>query len=309
MNQAQQERISRIAPVTDAEAARMAQPDTIMELAAEITAMPVPPASRRHSPAGPANGAPPRSTRRRPLRRRWLIGVPLAVSLAAAALIVTTIGRPGQPVHIGPGPAHAQVLSFTRHGGYIDVIVRDPLADPRRYRAEFARHHLKITLKLVPASPSLVGTVVFIDGDINPITAKGTCYPGDGGACSVGVRIPDDFHGQAAVVFGRRARPGERYASTASAFAPGEVMHGMRIRGRTVAEVLAMLRQRHVTVPEFRYIYKNFSRKLRSVPGTWYVYDAVPWAPRQIMLFVGPARKQANAAPPATASPSPSSSP
>ena len=47
------------------------------------------------------------------------------------------------------------------------------------------------------------------------------------------------YRGQAAVVFGRAAQPGEQYETTASASAPGEVMHGMRFSGDTVSQVLA----------------------------------------------------------------------
>ena len=163
------------------------------------------------------------------------------------------------------------------------------LGCPARYRAEFAQHHLRITLRLVPASPSLVGTVVYLSGDITPITAHGQCYtPGGGAACPVGVRVPANFHGQAEVVFGRAARPGERYESTASAFAPGELLHGMRITGDRVAQVLAMLRHRGVRVPLFNYAHRGYARNLRSVPGTWFVYDAVPWAPGQVLLFARP---------------------
>jgi hypothetical protein len=58
-----------------------------------------------------------------------------------------------------------------------------------------------------------------------------------------------------------------------------------------------MLRQRHVTVPVFHYNEPEYSRNLRHVPGTWYVYGADPWAPGQIMLTVGPTRTPAVQAP------------
>lgn len=296
--------VTRISPVTDAEAARMARPDTLADLAGQITARPA-------AAPGQLTAA---SGRGRSVRKgRWLIGIPVAAALAVALLVVTSLGRPGQ--RVGPvtvGPPAAQALSFSRHGGAIIVRVRDPLADPARYRAEFARHHLRITLKLVPASPSLVGTVVYLSGDITPITAHGKCYTGGGGAaCPVGVRVPANFHGSAQVVFGRAARPGEQYASSASAFAPGEVLHGMRVTGRTVAQALAALRHRGVSVPLFDVIRRGYARHLRSVPGTWFVYDAVPWASQQVMLFVGPARKQPNpgAPQPVHGKPAPSASP
>jgi hypothetical protein len=277
--------LSRISPMTDAHAVRLARPETIAQLAADITG----------SPSEATAGDRSRETagRQRSGPRRWLIGVPVAAGLAAVALIASALGHPGQrvgPVSVGPPPAQAQALSFTSRDGHLTIIVRNPLADPSRYRAEFAAHHLNITLSLIPVSPSLVGTLTSFSesagNDIVPITARGRCVTGDNSsACPVGVKIPDDFHGWAQLVFGRAAKPGEQYQSTASAFAPGEALHGLQIQGRTVAQVLTMLSQRHITVPVY-----NWAGGLRNhVPATWYVYDATPWASQQVMLFVGPA--------------------
>jgi hypothetical protein len=298
--------LSRISPVTDAEAARLVQPGTLADLAAEITATSLPSGPGRHGHASAA-GDRPRPGRR---RRGWLIGAPLAAGLAAAVFALVSPGSPGHhaghpvarnrpTVATNQHPAtQAQVLSFVRHGGYIIVKVRNPLADPARYNAEFAAHHLRIRLNLVSASPSLVGTLVYTgqsqgSSPITPITARGRCHTGGGGsACPVGVRVPVDFRGSAVLTFGRAARPGEKYETTASAFAPGEVMHGMSIQGQTVAQVLAALRARHVTVPLFNTIRKNLGVNVHHVPGNWYVYDATPWAPGQVMLSVGKTRTQ-----------------
>jgi hypothetical protein len=114
------------------------------------------------------------------------------------------------------------------------------------------------------------------------------------------VRIPAGFRGQAQLAFGRAARPGERYETTAPATAPGEVMQGMRFQGDTVSQVLAMLRERDVTVPVFNYARQGYARNLSRVPGSWYVYDAALWASQQVMLFVGPTKT-----PPAAKSPQP----
>ncbi|HEX3489872.1 MAG TPA: hypothetical protein VHU92_11030 [Streptosporangiaceae bacterium] len=295
--------LSRITPVSDAEAARLVRPDTLADLASDITAT-APSGRHGHAAAAP----------RRARRRVLLIAAPLAAAgVAAAVVAASSIASPGRqhgsaikdrPVVTRSHPAtrhrttEARVLSFVRHGGYIIVKVRDPLADPARYNAEFARHHLHIRLTMVPVSPSLVGTVVYMGlsqgaSPITPITAQGRCFTGGGGsACPVGVRVPADFHGNAVLTFGRAARPGEKYESTTSAFAPGEVMHGMSIKGETVAQVVAALRARHVTVPLFNRISNNIAGNVPRVPGNWYVYDAVPWAPGQVMLFVGPTRTQ-----------------
>ncbi|MGH3223469.1 MAG: hypothetical protein ACRDPY_33080, partial [Streptosporangiaceae bacterium] len=257
------------------------------------------------------------------------LAAPLAAGLAVAAVLVAQLAGPGSRHEAGPAarspsatgkprPAAspvrtAQALSFTTADGWITVIVRNPLADEARYRAEFAAHHLDITFNLVPASPSIVGTVVYIgqsagSSQIQTITAKGRCYTGGGGAeCPVGVRIPADFHGQAEIVFGRAARPGEQYESTASATAPGEVMHGLKFVGDTVTQVLALLRPRHVTVGVYNFDKQGYGGvNVHHVPGTWYVYDANPWAPGQVMLFVGPTPTPPPAGSPQPGTPTPS---
>ena len=279
--------IAELAATSDAEAARLVADDTHADLIARITATPYQ-ATRR-------NGAavrPPLVT-----RGRLAIGLPAASAVAAAALLITSSIQHGH--HLGPAigrATKAELLSFTRHGRYIDVIVRDPLADAKKYNAEFKAHGLHITLSLVAASPSLVGTLVYSDGSsaIRPITAVGKCWTGGGGSqCPVGVRVPIHYHGKADLVFGRAARPGEHYETTTSATARGEVLHGLHVVGRRVAAVLAMLRKRHVTVGEYNYQKPGRGGVLgRHVPLNWFVYDADAWAPGQVMLFVGKTRHE-----------------
>jgi hypothetical protein len=295
------DRVARLAVISDADAAGLISQSTRADLADRITVMAA-------QLPGPATRPPRRA------RRRWVIGAPLAAGLAAAVLVVTALGSPGGK--IGPvryGPPKAEALTFTRHGRYINVTVRNPLADPRRYRAEFRAHGLNVSLKLLPVSPSIVGTVVYFGGTgtgaIKVITAMGRCFTGGGGsACPVGLRVPVDFRGQADLVFGRAARPGERYESTASATAPGEVLHGLRIVGKRVSAVLKMLARRHVTAAEFHITTaRGMGKLVSSVPGSWHVYAADPWAPGQVMLWAGRSRRPAPAPAPSRA-PVPSAS-
>lgn len=279
--------VTRLAPVTDARAAELLPDETAADLADRITA---------------TTGAP--AARRSPLLLR--LGLPLAAAGVACAAV--TVGLLVQDDGPQPPPATTSsepsprvelvaALSFTRKGDHIDVRVRDPLADPKRYSAEFAEHGLKVKLSLVPASPSIVGTVVMVDtsdgtkeGDVSTITAKGECETGGGGdQCPVGVRVRTGYQGSAEIVFARAARPGEQYDSTAPVTAPGEAMHGMTFKGHRVGKVLAALKKRNVTVPEYRYLDGNESKVLYPghVPGNWYVHDATPWAKNQVLLFVG----------------------
>ncbi|MEV4004459.1 hypothetical protein [Actinomadura sp. NPDC049753] len=307
--------IGGLASVTDRQAATLLPDDAAAALADRITA----------TASLPAVDGPPAPHRRRsPVMR---IGLPLAAAgvacAAVTAVVATRDGGPGGTPGVtttSPRVSLVAALTFTRKGGYIDVRVRDPLADPKRYKEEFAAHGLDVTLSMVPASPSIVGTVVMMDTsentgerDVTTITAKGECETGGGGdVCPVGVRIRTGYKGTAAIAFGREARPGERYDSTAPATAPGEVMHGMTYRKHRVGEVLAALRKRHVTVPEYRAMDGNVGKALKpgQVPPTWYVHDAVPWAKNQVLLFVGPepteqASSQPPSAPPGVPSPSP----
>jgi hypothetical protein len=303
--------VRMICPLTDAEAARLADPSTMADLAERITGMPL---------SAPADGrGRARLVRSSRPGRRLLIGVPVAAVFAAAVLVAALIAGSGQragPAAKGRHANAAALLSFTRHGGYIDVIVRNPLADAKRYRAEFAKYHLDISLSLVPASPSLVGTLVYDSApasgpQIEPITAKGKCWTGGGGdVCPVGVRVPLGFRGAATLVFGRPARPGEQYETTAPASAPGEVMHGLHYVGKTVAEVLAMLAPRHVTVNHYMVQQTQcliVSRK--TVPGNLHVESADPWEPGQVLLWVTKAGPMRFCKPvPGTPVPSPSPS-
>jgi hypothetical protein len=291
--------ITRISPVTDDEAARLARPQTLADLASQITATPV------HAPDG-YQLAGQRAGRGR--KRRALLAIPVVAGLSAAAAFVAVSASSssappahpgqasGQPRPSGPArpPAKArQALTFTTSASSITVIIRDPLADPATYRGEFAAHHLNITLQLTPASPSIVGSVVFFDESgtgpqLIPITAKGACNtPGGGDNCPIGIKVPAGFRGPANIAFGRAARPGEQYVSTGSAFAPGEAMHGMTIKGKTVAQVVAQLHARQVSVARFNVVGRTGSTTAHSVPDGWYVYDAVPWASGEVLLFVG----------------------
>jgi hypothetical protein len=184
--------------------------------------------------------------------------------------------------------------------------VRNPLADPARYRAEFAAHHLNISLGFEPVSPSLVGYASewniskYSSGKISMITVdRSKCYAAHPGvACPMGVRVSVNFRGRAVLEFGRAARPGEKYWATASAFAPGEAMHGMNVKGKTIAQVERELRGRHISVARFYIETKAGEKVTRSAPGGYFVYDdAVPWAPGQVQLYVGPSKKEPHSKP------------
>jgi hypothetical protein len=265
--------VSRLAPVTDEQAAALVSPRALGELGEEIML------------TAPGRS---RSGRRDPLGWR---AVTASLSAAAAvavviALIFSVGGQHGGP-RPGAGRARLAALVFTSAPGYIDVVIRDPYADPATYRAEFAAHHLNISLTMVPGSPSVVGTLAMGGGNgLTVLRQPGRCTEPGGGACAIGVRIPAGFRGSAQLAFVGPARPGEKYESTGQVTAPGEAMHGLRYLRRRVSAVLAMLARRHVTVGAYRVITATgFAASPRSVPADWYVTGADPYAPGEVMLW------------------------
>ncbi|HLW93937.1 MAG TPA: hypothetical protein VKS25_01030 [Solirubrobacteraceae bacterium] len=194
---------------------------------------------------------------RRPGRRVALASCAafMACALAVALVIAEQAGPAATP---SPPAIHASVVSFrypTRgpDAGYITATVTDPFAAQSSLDAAFRAAGLDITVSLVPASPSAVGTLVESSGPgSGPQIAAlsgGTCVTGGGGPgnCPVGVKIPRDFRGAGSVVLGRPANPGEDYESTNSVFSPGESLHCSALIGSTVATASSALASRGIT--------------------------------------------------------------
>ncbi len=291
--------ITQVAPVTDAQAARLASPAVFSDLARQITASPVPEsAPRRMWSARHARSPRDLWSRRRAKQRALLLGGPLAVLAAVAALLVTVL-TPGDN---GPdSQAAIQAVSFIKDNGYITVIIRNLYADTSWYNADFARHHIDITLYLAPVPPSLVGYISSETGSgsrseikrIKRITKPGSCGV-QGAGCQIGFTIPDDFHGQVDMWIGRPARPGEQYQVAGSAFNRGEPLYGLtdQIFEHPLSEVLPVLAQHHVTVAQCREEgVANAGSGIcdpSNMPATWYISDVTPWAPNQVLLTIGP---------------------
>ncbi|WP_433354182.1 hypothetical protein ACQP25_11675 [Microtetraspora malaysiensis] len=275
--------VERLNPISEEEAAAMVSRETRDDLAERImtTSPDEAPAPARHGRWG----------------RRLLVGVPLAAAVAAAGVVVLSAAGPDQKVgsvSVGPHRADAAALFFRKEDGYLVVTVKDPVADPARYRKEFAAHGLDIELDLKPVSQRNAGTVVFVEdqggGRIEVIQAKGECGVE---VCNVGVKVPKDYKGYAHIVFGRAARPGEMY-DTAPGDRPGEGVGLPEVPGRTVAEAWDVLTQRKITGVEYRYEYRGSDRPYPNglsrdqVKPEWYVHDAVVGSEGQVILFVGP---------------------
>lgn len=310
--------ITAIRPLTDEQAAQLVSAAALRELRENILDVPlsrhdhdalrregpiafdVPrrPEERPHVRAGRPGGR-RRSAwtaieRRRSVRTAAL-GALVVVVIASIALAASG-GRIGS-VHVGAQPA--QALSFTRRSGEITVIVRNPLAPPATFRRELTDHHLHIHLQLIKGSPSIVGTVAYVGessdlGAVQVIQARGQCrISATRDYCPVGVRVPAGYDGSVSLGFVVPTPAGTPYETAGSATAPGEAMHGLHYVGLTVSQVLAMLDRRHVRVQSYRHTTHHgrtaYTRLLHSaqVPRSWRVFQALPYAQHEVILFVG----------------------
>jgi hypothetical protein len=279
--------------VKDLEPAHRVPPmgDGTRELLAEITAVPREP--------GPA-ASPGR--RRRAIRRR--IAVPLVAALAAAVLIAGWL-LPG--TSLGPRPAAA--LDVKRDGDYYVITVKDLFADPARYETQLRDLGIDISLKVVPVSPSLEGSIfppfdMRINGLsfdemsrrsdlISPIESPGACGRAD--SCTIGLKIPVDykpykdarFKGESAIGLGRKARPGERYQSFGQLNNPGEPLECVDFVNKPVSQVTNLLRERHLTVATIAIPLKGHRT---SVPGSWYVHEGWLTEPGKALLVADATR-------------------
>jgi len=204
----------------------------------------------------------------------------LAAVAVAAGLIASSAMRP---------QAAAAGVSFrTGADGDIVATVTDPFVAESKLKAAFAEHGLDITVNLLPVSPSLVGTVVFISDSggasaIQPLQG-GSCVTG-GGACSIGLKIPATFTGSGDITLGRPAKPGETYESTASAFAPGEVLHCSGLRGALVATALPILQADKLTL---QWREESTGAHDATAPINNYIVDADPIAVGTVMITTQP---------------------
>lgn len=230
-------------------------------------------------------------SRRRPFWTRRAVPALVAAG-AATAITFSVVGLPGGDRHEALG----QALSFTDEGNFLRVKVIDPQADSARYNAEFKERHLDITLSLVPASPSVVGTETAygLDGGSNPIRSTGDpagCVEAHSYPCVPTFLVPKNYKGTARFEIGRAAAPGEQIQAGGAIDAHGEALEGVRYKNLTVAKVVAILAKRGYTVPEYRVAGADgIIAAQKQVPSTWFVSDGFLHVDKQVVLFASPKR-------------------
>jgi hypothetical protein len=241
-------------------------------------------------------GTPALAPERRGPPARWLPRT-AAVALVACALaagIGVAVFNASSPTtsrsHRSSPVIKATVVSFRypKRGpdsGYIIATVADPFAAQSSLNAAFKAAGLNIVVTLVPASPSIVGTVTSMsepsDGPQIQTLVGGSCVTGGGGVggCPIGLKIPRDFTGAATITLGRPAASGEDYVSTTSAFAPGESLHCSGLLNEQVTTALPQIKADNITAYWGNDPFPANGNDTQTPPsGDEYITDANPVA-------------------------------
>jgi hypothetical protein len=226
----------------------------------------------------------------------WSRGPVLAPTLGIVIAIVIGAGVLVTRSAVAPEMAAGAVKFRTTASGDVVATVTDPFAAASELQQAFADRGFDIKLNLVPVSPSLVGTVVYVSDDggrsaIQPLQ-KGHCLNG-GGGCMIGVRIPATFSGTGYITLGRPARAGETYESQASAFAVGEPLHCSGVLGSRVSSALPVLEKARLAV-EWRELTTQTSADGTQVSHSTtdaspvlgnYIWDADMMAPGKVAIW------------------------
>jgi hypothetical protein len=178
----------------------------------------------------------------------------LLIAAAAAALIAVLIVVSQSAV--SPGKAKAAGFHFVRNGGFVYATIDDPSAPVASVQAAFDEANLNITVSVLPSSPSIAGTIGFMDvpSSFQPIYGPKDSCLSDGALtdagelmytrCVIGMRVPTGFSGTASIQVNGTPPAGQPYETSADAFAPGEVLHCSEVRvGMTVAEAVPILQK------------------------------------------------------------------
>ena len=230
--------LARLCSVEDEELSALSQDSVAQALFEEITSEQQ--AETSQTDRQPERRQPARRSHRR-ARLAW------ASALAAVVVVGAALGI-ASALHHASAPA---AVSFSRSGGYIVARIADPDATAGQLRAAFLAKGLHIDLQLVPVSPSRVGSVVFMSvrsqGNGSGHHAITQLYSSTRPATLVGLRIPVGFAGQADIILGRAALPGETYQAYGDAFARGEALYKSGLRGMRVAEAIKVVGQLGLT--------------------------------------------------------------
>lgn len=180
-------------------------------------------------------------------------GLILAGGLAATVTAVTVLGGPPAGDRNKPSygaQSAAALVSFTSRTDGVRIVFKDLHADASAINAELRRHDIPLTVTFTPASPSKAGKPLAVLGRGGAGALSQLKYTRSATADRdiLAVTVPNDLTGRNELFVGRRALPGEQYAASGDAEAPGEALHCHPVVGKLVSEALPQFAAAQVTV-------------------------------------------------------------
>ncbi|MET8335581.1 hypothetical protein ABZV14_07260 [Streptosporangium canum] len=187
----------------------------------------------------------PARRRLMPSPGRALLGLAAAAVLAGAIVVGPSLLKASEQVYAG------QAVTIDRVGDEYAFYFTEGDPDPAELQKAFHKVGLdNLTVTLIPVSPHYVGSVFGFDKtdpDAKATFAGDSC-PERIANCITAFRVTADITGPAEVSLSRPAKPGEKYASPADASLPGEALAGVKLRGRSVAEAVRVVREHDLKV-------------------------------------------------------------
>ncbi|MEV4181120.1 hypothetical protein AB0J28_06700 [Streptosporangium canum] len=188
----------------------------------------------------------PARRRLMPSARRSLLGLAAAAALAGAIVVGPSLLKASEQVYA------SQAVTIDRVGDEYAFYFTEGDPDPVELQKAFHKVGLdNLRVTLVPVSPQQSPGSVFgfekTDPDARATFAGDSC-PERTENCITAFRVTADITGPAEVSLGRPAKPGEKYASPADASLPGEALAGVKLRGRSVAEAVRVVREHDLKV-------------------------------------------------------------
>ncbi len=210
----------------------------------------------------------------RQVRGGWMTA---AIGVAIVAAVVVGVGR-----ETGPGgmPA-ARAVEVRPVGEYLEITFNDLTVPADQVNQQISEFGVDVEVVFVPASPSMVGSVPWVDGPDAGFFWEFGNRPS--------VKLPAVLDGRVMIGIGVPTPPGERYESSAiSAEIKGEALGCQRVTFGLASEAQEIARRLGVTVEWSEFMGAGIGDSLPDEHLGWYVVGTYPLADGLVAIDLAP---------------------
>lgn len=198
------------------------------------------------------------------------------VGASIVVAVASGIGRGGVPA--------ANAVEVRRTAEFLEITFNDLTVPEDRVNQRLRELGVDVEVSYVPVSPSLVGTVPWVD--LVDGSDEGFVWEYAGPAS---VRIPNRFDGRMTIGIGVPTAPGERYMSSAiSAEYRGEALGCRQVTFGLASNALEIARELGVTVEWYQFPAMPLGDALPDEYRNWYVMGTAPVADGVVSIDIAP---------------------